>query len=127
MEFHNEAIVFHQFSMNMTFDLANDEPLEGNTYFKMGGRMGWNEWFLGSLDIPLDLSSVNSQANDFYVNLGILSGINGEIATDQFINMLMNLHILSMMIFPTMLQMFFKILWKFINIKLDQLIGLVGR
>ena len=85
-----EAIVFHQFSMNMTFDLANDEPLEGNTYFKMGGRMGWNEWFLGSLDIPLDLSSVNSPANDFYVNLGILSGINGEIATDQFINILVS-------------------------------------
>ena len=85
-----EAIVFHQFSMNMTFDLANDEPLEGNTYFKMGGRMGWNEWFLGSLDIPLDLSSVNSPANDFYINLGILSGINGEIATDQFINILVS-------------------------------------
>ena len=85
-----EAIVFHQFSMNMTFDISSDDPLEGNNYFKMGGRMGWNEWFLGSLDIPLDLTSVNTPAADFYINLGILSGINGEIATDQFINILVS-------------------------------------
>ena len=85
-----EAIVFHQFSMNMTFDLSSDDPLEGSNYFKMGGRMGWNEWFLGSLDIPLDLTSVNTPAVDFYINLGVLSGINGETATDQFINILVS-------------------------------------
>ena len=45
--------------MNMTFDTASDDPLNGNSYFKMGGRMGWNEWFLGSIDFPLDMSSVN--------------------------------------------------------------------
>ena len=85
-----EAIVFHQFSMNMTFDISNDDPLEGNNYFKMGGRMGWNEWFLGSLDIPLDLTSLNIPSDDFYINLGVLSGINGETATDQFINILVS-------------------------------------
>ena len=85
-----EAIVFHQFSMNMTFDISNDNPLEGNNYFKMGGRMGWNEWFLGSLDIPLDLTSLNIPSDDFYINLGVLSGINGETATDQFINILVS-------------------------------------
>ena len=62
----------------MTFDTASDQALVGNTYFKMGGRMGWNEWLLGQLDIPLDLSNVNSSAENFYLNIGILSGINGE-------------------------------------------------
>ena len=85
-----EAIVFHQFSMNMTFDIINDDPLEGNNYFKMGGRMGWNEWFLGSLDIPLDLTSLNTPSADFYINLGVLSGTNGETASDQFINILVS-------------------------------------
>ena len=56
--------------MNMTFDTASDDPLNGNSYFKMGGRMGWNEWFLGSIDFPLDMSSVNSSAEVFYINLG---------------------------------------------------------
>ena len=85
-----DALVFHQFSMNMTFDTASDDPLNGNSYFKMGGRMGWNEWFLGSIDFPLDMSSVNSSAEDFYINLGVLSGINGEVASDQFINILIS-------------------------------------
>ena len=35
--------------MNMTFDVASDEPLEGSSYFKMGGRMGWNEWLSDKL------------------------------------------------------------------------------
>ena len=84
------SILFHQFSMNMTFDTASDQALVGNTYFKMGGRMGWNEWLLGQLDIPLDLSNVNSSAENFYLNIGILSGINGEFASDQFINILIS-------------------------------------
>ncbi len=86
----NDAIVYHQFSMNMTFDAATDDPLEGNTYFKMGGRMGWNEWFLGQIDIPLNMSNNNTLAQNFYLNLGVLSGINGEFATDQFVNILIS-------------------------------------
>ena len=85
-----DALVFHQFSMNMTFETASDDPLNGNSYFKMGGRMGWNEWFLGSIDFPLDMSAVNSSADEFYINLGVLSGINGEVASDQFINILIS-------------------------------------
>ena len=64
-----DALVFHQFSMNMTFETASDDPLNGNSYFKMGGRMGWNEWFLGSIDFPLDMSSVNSSAESFILTL----------------------------------------------------------
>ena len=85
-----DAVVYHQFSMNMTFDVASDDPLEGSSYFKMGGRMGWNEWLLGQIDIPLDLSNINTNADNFYINLGVLSGISGEFATDQFVNILIS-------------------------------------
>lgn len=84
------SIVFNQSSMNMTFYTASDDALVGNSYFKMGGRMGWNEWLLGQLDIPVDFSSVNTSADNFYLNFGILSGINGELATDQFVNVLIS-------------------------------------
>ena len=76
--------------MNMTFETASDNPLVGDNYFKMGGRMGWNEWLLGQIDIPLNLSDVSSTPENFYLNLGILSGVNGELASDQYINILIS-------------------------------------
>ena len=84
------SIVFKQSSMNMTFETASDNPLVGDNYFKMGGRMGWNEWLLGQIDIPLNLSDVSSTPENFYLNLGILSGVNGELASDQYINILIS-------------------------------------
>ena len=84
------SIVFKQSSMNMTFETASDNPLVGNNYFKMGGRMGWNEWMLGQIDIPLDLSNVSSNSENFYLNLGVLSGLDNEFATDQYINILIS-------------------------------------
>lgn len=85
-----DALVFHQFSQNMTFDVAEDAPLMGANYFKMGGRMGWNEWMLGQIDFPLDLSNVSVNAENFYLNLGVLSGIDGALATDQYVNILLS-------------------------------------
>ena len=85
-----EALVFHQFSQNMTFDVAQDAPLMGANYFKMGGRMGWNEWMLGQIDLPLDLSAVTVSAENFYLNLGVLSGLDGALATDQYVNILLS-------------------------------------
>ena len=85
-----EALVFHQFSQNMTFDVAQDDPLMGANYFKMGGRMGWNEWMLGQIDFPLDLSAVTADAENFYLNLGVLSGMDGALATDQYVNILIS-------------------------------------
>ena len=70
---------------NMTFFAENDNPLLGNHYFKMGGRVNW-DWLLGSIDIPLNLPFVSSSAENFFINIGVLSGINGEFATNQFIN-----------------------------------------
>ena len=85
-----EALVFHQFSQNMTFDLADDDPLMGAHYFKMGGRMGWNEWMLGQIDVPLSLTDVTVGAENFYLNLGVLSGMDGALATDQYVNILVS-------------------------------------
>ena len=84
------SILFKQSSMNMTFETASDNPLVGDSYFKMGGRMGWNEWMLGQIDIPLDLSDVSSTPENFYLNLGVLSGLDGELASDQYINILIS-------------------------------------
>ncbi len=86
----DEALVFHQFSMNMTFELGQDNPLMGANYFKMGGRMGWNEWMLGQIDFPLQMEGVTASAENFYLNLGVLSGMDGAFATDQYVNILIS-------------------------------------
>ena len=72
------ALVWHQDGGNMTFDLAQDEALQGGQYFKMGGRVNW-DWSLGYIDIPLDLTSVTTDAEGFFLNLGVLGGLNGEL------------------------------------------------
>lgn len=81
------SLVWHQDGGNMTFELAQDEALQGGQYFKMGGRVNW-DWSLGYIDIPLDMSSVGAGANDFYLNLGVLGGLNGQ--TDQYVNILVS-------------------------------------
>ena len=52
--------------------------------------MGWNEWMLGQIDFPLDLSAVTADAENFYLNLGVLSGMDGALATDQYVNILIS-------------------------------------
>ena len=72
----------------------------------------------GQIDLPLDLSNTNINADNFYINLGVLSGIAGEFATDQFVNILISE---SSYPFNDNLTnnglMFFKIQWKSTNIR----------
>ena len=75
-----------------TFDIANDNPLLGNTYFKMGGKVNW-DWPIGKLDLKLNLSSITVPAEEFYINIGILSD-SIEIHTGQFINIIISESIL---------------------------------
>ena len=71
-----------------TFDIANDDPLLGNAYFKMGGKVNW-DWPIGKLDLKLNLSSVTVPAEEFYINIGILSDTT-DIHTGQFINIIIS-------------------------------------
>ena len=79
------ALVWRQDGGNMTFQLADDNPLLGAGYFKMGGKVGW-DWSLGYIDIPVDFSDATVAASEFYLNLGVLTGTVGIPATDQFLN-----------------------------------------
>ena len=79
------ALVWRQDGANMTFQIADDSPLLGTGYFKMGGKVGW-DWSLGYIDIPVDFSDVTVAASEFYLNLGVLSGTGGTSASDQFLN-----------------------------------------
>ena len=72
----------------MTFNIANDDPLLGTSYFKMGGRVNW-DWSLGRLDLKIDLPQVPVTAENFYINLGILSDT-VDLHTGQFINILIS-------------------------------------
>ena len=54
----------------------------------MGGRVNW-DWSLGYIDIPLDLSDVSTDADAFDLNLGVY-GVNGQFATDQYVNILIS-------------------------------------
>ena len=82
------ALVWHQDGGNMTFDLAQDEALQG-AVLQNGGRVNW-DWSLGYIDIPLDLTSVTTDAEGFFLNLGVLGGLNGEFASDQYVNILLS-------------------------------------
>ena len=73
----------------MTFELAQENALQGSHYFKMGGRVNF-ESFLGYIDIPLDLSDVNASAEDFFLNVGVFGGVDEEFATDQYVNILLS-------------------------------------
>ena len=72
----------------MTFSVANDDPLLGSNYFKMGGRVNW-DWALGSLDLPLNINNVSQNSDDLYINIGILSDLQ-DLHTGQFINILIS-------------------------------------
>jgi hypothetical protein len=71
-----------------TFDISNDDPLLGNAYFKMGGKVNW-DWPIGKLDLKLSLPSVTVPAEEFYINIGILSD-SIDIHTGQFINIMIS-------------------------------------
>jgi hypothetical protein len=72
----------------MTFSVANDDALLGNSYFKMGGRVNW-DWALGSLDLPLNITNVSQASDDLYINVGMLSDLD-DVHTGQFINILIS-------------------------------------
>jgi len=71
-----------------TFEIANDDPLLGNAYFKMGGKVNW-DWPIGKLDLKLNLPSITVPAEEFYINIGILSD-SIDIHTGQFINIIIS-------------------------------------
>jgi len=72
----------------MTFSVANDEALLGNSYFKMGGRVNW-DWPLGNLDLPLSITNISQTSDEIYINIGILSDLQ-DLHTGQFINILIS-------------------------------------
>lgn len=72
----------------MTFSVANDDPLLGGSYFKMGGRVNW-DWPLGNLDLPINISNSSQSSDDLYINIGILSDLK-DLHTGQFINILIS-------------------------------------
>ena len=73
----------------MTFELAQENALQGNQCFKMGGRVNW-DWSLGYIDIPIELNDVNASAEDFFLNVGVFGGVDEEFATDQYVNILLS-------------------------------------
>ena len=72
----------------MTFSVANDDALLGNSYFKMGGRVNW-DWALGTIDLPLNITNISSNSDDLYINIGILSDLQ-DLHAGQFINILIS-------------------------------------
>lgn len=83
------ALVWHQDGGNMTFELAQENALQGNQCFKMGGRVNW-DWSLGYIDIPIELNDVNASAEDFFLNVGVFGGMDDQFATDQYVNILLS-------------------------------------
>ena len=84
----NGLVYYNTDGGGMTFSVANDDALLGNSYFKMGGRVNW-DWNLGSLDIPLNITDVSQDSYDLYINLGILSDLQ-DFHAGQFINILIS-------------------------------------
>ena len=79
-----------QINPDQTFVIADDQPLLGDYYFQMGGKINF-DWALGKIDLKLDYSSspISASAEDFYLNLGILSDTVG-LHTGQFMNILIS-------------------------------------
>ena len=84
----NSLVYYNTDGGGMTFSVANDDPLIGNSYFKMGGRVNW-DWNLGVLDLPLNIINVSQNSDDLYVNIGILSDLQ-DLHAGQFINILIS-------------------------------------
>ena len=84
-----DALVYYNIDGGgMTFSVANDEALLGNSYFKMGGRVNW-DWPLGNLDLPLSITNISQNSDEIYINIGILSDLQ-DLHTGQFINILIS-------------------------------------
>tara|TARA_B100000927_G_scaffold67403_1_gene53235 strand:+ start:483 stop:1202 length:720 start_codon:yes stop_codon:yes gene_type:complete len=79
------SLVWNQTGLNMTFETASDNPFQGNRYFKMGGRVNW-DYLLGQIDIPFQMPEINTVPENLFFNIAVLSGIDGEFDSDQFIN-----------------------------------------
>ena len=84
----NGLVYYNTDGGGMTFSIANDDALLGNSYFKMGGRVNW-DWNLGSLDLPLSITNVSQASDDLYINIGILSDLQ-DLHSGQFINILIS-------------------------------------
>ena len=84
----NGLIYYNTDGGSMTFSVANDDALLGNSYFKMGGRVNW-DWSLGTIDLPINITNVSQIPEDLYINLGILSDIQ-DLHSGQFINILIS-------------------------------------
>tara|TARA_B100001540_G_scaffold77919_1_gene70147 strand:- start:1638 stop:2687 length:1050 start_codon:yes stop_codon:yes gene_type:complete len=84
----NGLVYYNTDGGGMTFSVANDDALLGNSYFKMGGRVNW-DWPLGNLDLPLNITNVGQTSDDLYINIGILSDLQ-DLHTGQFINILIS-------------------------------------
>ena len=84
----NGLIYYNTDGGGMTFSVANDDALLGNSYFKMGGRVNW-DWSLGTIDLPINITNVSQIPEDLYINLGILSDIQ-DLHSGQFINILIS-------------------------------------
>ena len=84
----NGLVYYNTDGGGMTFSVANDDALLGNSYFKMGGRVNW-DWPLGNLDLPLNITNISQASDDLYINIGILSDLQ-DLHTGQFINILIS-------------------------------------
>ena len=81
-------LAYNEDGGELTFSTANDSALLGNSYFKMGGKVNW-EWNIGKIDFELDLNNVNETADNFFLNIGILSDLE-DFHSGQFINILIS-------------------------------------
>ena len=82
------TVYFNNLGGGMTFALANDDALLGNSYFKMGGKVNW-DWLLGNLDIPINITNINQNSDELFINIGILSDLD-DLHSGQFINILIS-------------------------------------
>lgn len=81
-------VAYNKDGGELTFATANDVPLLGNSYFKMGGKVNW-DWNIGKIDFELDFKNVNESADNFFLNIGILSDLE-DFHSGQFINILIS-------------------------------------
>ena len=85
----NDGLVYYNTDGGgMTFSIANDDALLGNSYFKMGGRVNW-DWPLGNLDLPVNITNTNQSSDNLFINIGILSDLE-DLHTGQFLNILIS-------------------------------------
>ncbi len=84
----NSIVYYNNDGGGMTFSISDDNPLLGQNYFKMGGRVNW-DWPLGNIDIPMNLNDVSLGSEELFINIGILSDLQ-DLHTGQFINILIS-------------------------------------